>query len=269
MRKFFKGGESSGKISLLVAGLQMNVTRDIELNKRTIIENLRVAAGAGAEILVLPEGALSGYHNEFDAQELNEALAEVETAVADFKIGLFLGTCLYEAEGEALKCFNQVRVYSPEGALCGKQSKILLCSPIDRPGTGEMIDYAGGKLELIRWKGVNIGILICNDLWATPGFTTIENPYLPLKLKELGANVIFHSINSGYNQRCRTFHETSAELWANALGIPILEVNAAKETNEINAQSGLIDRNGDRTVRVPVVGEQLFYCNIEISDEAN
>lgn len=251
--------------SLKVAGLQMNVSNDIDANKKTIIDNIAIASEEGAEFLITPEGSLSGYTDDFDNQKLLAALVEVEVVAKEKGIGLFLGTCIKEKIGNDTIVYNQVRAYSPEGKLLGKQSKVLLCSPVDAPGTGEMHDYGQGFLKPIQWNGLKIGILICNDLWATPGYTTIANTYLPLQLKQMGAEVIFHSINSGLNQRYRKFHESSVELWAYTNGIPILEVNAAKGEKPVNAQSGLVDKNGERTLEVPLIGEQLFYAEIPLA----
>jgi hypothetical protein len=46
--------------------------------------------------------------------------------------------------------------------------------------------------------------------------------------------------------------------------IPILEVNAAHEKETINAQSGLIDANGERSLRIPDSGTQFFTATIYI-----
>ncbi|MBK8503786.1 MAG: carbon-nitrogen hydrolase family protein [Saprospiraceae bacterium] len=250
--------------SIRVAGLQMNVTSDIQTNKLTILEGISKAAEADADFLMTPEGSLSGYNNTFDAQELKVAMQEVKEAAKKVKVGLLLGTCYKEGVGEYEKCWNQIRVYSPEGNLLIAYSKILRCSPIAAPGTGEMLAYEEGKLETFSWNGIQFGTLICNDLWATPGYTTMANPYLPLKLKEMGAEVIFHAINSGKNQRYKAFHESSAELWAQSLGVLIMEVNAAQGTDPTNAQSGLIAADGERTVKVSEIGSQFFIADIEL-----
>jgi predicted amidohydrolase len=252
------------KRSIKIAGLQMQVTTDIEQNKSTIIRNIKNAAASGAQFLVTPEGSLSGYHRNFNQQELDLALNEIRVMARKEGIGLFLGTCYKEMENDQEYCFNQVRVYSPNGDFLEEQSKYLTCSPIDYPGTGEMLDYVQGFPKVIEWQNIKFGILICNDLWASPGYTTTPNPYLPLNLKQLGAQVIIHSINSGTNQRYKRFHEASADLWAHALQIPILEVNAAKGSEKINARSGLINEAGERVILVPDIGEQLFYFHLEI-----
>ena len=248
--------------SIKVAGLQMDVSNDIVQNKNRILSGMKEAAAGKAIFLVTPEGSLSGYHCKFNQKELLKALQEIISYAKELRLGLLLGTCFKD---DRELCYNQIRVYTPEGVFLGAHSKILNCSPTDFPGTGEMLDYQEGVLQTFEWNNIRFGTLVCNDLWATPGYTTIPNPYLPLKLKQMGAEVIFHSINSGTNQFYRRFHESSVELWALNLHIPIMEVNAAHGKEKINAQSGLIDLNGVRSVVVPDTGEYLYYCEINLN----
>jgi len=259
-----KTNKNPPRKSLKIAGLQMNVTGEIEKNKNTILTNIKKAAESGALFLATPEGSLSGYQADFDQKELSRALDEILSAARNIGIGLFLGTCIKEIVDNREITYNQIRVYTPDGQFLGAHSKILLCSPVTTPGTGEMHDYGQGYLNVIEWEDFRFGLLICNDLWATPGYTTLPNPYLPLQLKQMGADIIIHSINSGSDQRYRNFHESSAELWAFSLYLPILEVNAAKNTGPVNAQSGFINAQGERTVRVHETGEHLFYCEIMV-----
>jgi predicted amidohydrolase len=244
-----------------LAGLQMLVGSDISRNKEQILQGISEAAREGAAFLVTPEGSLSGYTSNFNQEELSGALEEVRATAQKMKVGLMLGTCFKEVIKGKEFCFNQVLVYTPEGQNLGVYSKILRCSGLDVPGTGEMAEYAEGTLRTFEWEGCRFGILICNDLWATPGYTTMPNPYLPWKLQQMGAQFIVHCINSGTAQKYRPFHESSAELWALSLHIPIMEVNAAQE-DRINAQSGLIDAQGIRKMRVPDTGSQFFTVTL-------
>lgn len=248
--------------SMTLAGLQMNITTDINSNLAQIINGLHKASQEGASFLVTPEGSLSGYTSKFDRVELNKALEEVRAEAIKMKIGLMLGTCFKELIQGKEFCYNQVRVYTPDGNFLGAYSKILRCSSIELPGSGEMTEYIEGDLRTFDWNGMRFGILICNDLWATPGYTTLSNPYLPWKLKQMGAQFIVHCINSGTAQKYRPFHESSAELWALSVHMPILEVNAAQGKEMINAQSGLIGANGERILRVPDSGLQYFSVKI-------
>jgi predicted amidohydrolase len=251
-----------GTLSLVLSGLQMTVTNNIKKNQEQIINGIRKAAQEGASFLVTPEGSLSGYTSNFNQSELNDAIEEIRAAAGKMKVGLMLGTCYKELIKGKEFCFNQVRVYAPDGHFMGEYSKILRCSNLDIPGSGEMVEYVEGELKVFNWEGLRFGILICNDLWATPGYTTMPNPYLPWKLKQMGAQFIIHCINSGTVQRYRPFHESSAELWAFSTHIPILEVNAAQGNEIINAQSGLIDANGVRSLLVPDSGDQFFTVKI-------
>jgi len=246
-----------------IAGYQMIVSNDINSNKQKILAGMKHAAGEGADFLVTPEGSLSGYTSNFDQEQLQKALSEIESATKELNLGLMLGTCFKETIGGTEYCYNQVRVYEPGGQFMGAYSKILRCSSLDFPGTGEMLDYVEGELKTFDWKGNIFGILICNDLWATPGYTTMSNPYLAWKIKQMGAQFIVHCINSGTNQKYKPFHESSAELWALSLKIPIMEINASCGEQPVNARSGFIDAQGERIIIVPDTGENIFFAPLK------
>lgn len=245
----------------------MLVTNDVARNESRIVRGIEQSSEQGSQFLVTPEGALSGYYAAFDREEVASAAVRVAARARDAGIGLLLGTCYKEAEQKVEYSYNQVRVYTPSGDYAGCHAKILRCSSLSHPGTGEMTDYVEGKLRTFDWDGMRFGVLICNDLWATPGYTVIPNPYHPWKLWQMGAQVIFHAVNSGHHQRNRAFHESSVKLWAHALQIPILEVNALSTLDEpINAPSGLVSPDGCYSPHVPDVGDQFFTCEITIPD---
>lgn len=259
-------GTGEENSSILLACMQMNVSADIRLNRDQIIKGIKKAAYEGASFLVTPEGSLSGYTSNFSREELDTALVEVRNEAMKMKVGLILGTCNKEVIKGKEYCYNQVRVYAPDGEFQGAYSKILRCSSLDLPGTGEMTDYVEGDLRTFTWNGYRFGILICNDLWATPGYTTMPNPYLPWKLKQMGAQFIVHCINSGSDLKYRPFHESSVELWAFSLHLPIVEVNAAQGNDMINARSGMVDSRGERILKVPDQDDQFFTVTINFEN---
>ena len=261
-----KADSNTNMKTLTISGLQMPVTNDVARNEKRILEAIKKAAKAGADFLVTPEGSLSGYTPNFDRLQVAGAVERLAAAAKEHKVGLLLGTCYKELTNGKEQCYNQVRVYTPQGEYLGYHAKILLCSDLNSPGSGEMADYVEGRLRTFEWNGISFGILICNDFWATPGYTTIPNPYLPWQLKKMGAQLIFHHINSGTDQRYREFQESSVNLWAQKLGIYIVEVNAADEKKKANASSGLVGPQGKRETVVADVGEQFFTCKIPIAD---
>ncbi len=99
----------------VLGGLQMPVTQAVPENEKRILSGIEQASGDGADFLLTPEGSLSGYHSGFDRKEVAEAAARLAEAARDAGVGLALGTCYKEIEDGKERCYNQVRVYSPEG----------------------------------------------------------------------------------------------------------------------------------------------------------
>jgi predicted amidohydrolase len=253
-----------------IAALQMLVTPDVAGNEGRILAGLERAAAEGADFLLTPEGSLSGYHNAFDGAEVEAAVGRVTAAARAAHVGLALGTCYKERDGEAEVCYNQVRIYAPEGDYLGHHAKILRCSRLAHPGTGEMQQFAEGALRTFDWRDLRFGALICNDLWATPGFTTMPNPYLAWRLKQMGAQFLLHAINSGRDLRHRLWHEACSAMWAKAVQLPILQVNAAPADGlPLNAPSGLLGPDGTRLLTVPDSSEEYFACDVEPAEREN
>ncbi|MCL6482536.1 MAG: chorismate synthase [Firmicutes bacterium] len=72
------GGLAQPQRTLRVAGAQIPVTRDVHANARALERALDYAASERADILVTPEGSLSGYHTNFDAR-LTAALMSIQS----------------------------------------------------------------------------------------------------------------------------------------------------------------------------------------------
>ena len=119
--------------------------------------------------------------------------------------------------------------------------------------------------------------LICNDLWAIPGYTTTPNPYLAWHLRMMGAQVIFHAVNTARPDRApltpeelrmsllyRSYQESNQTLWAVMLNIPVVTTNASDGATPSNCREGVIDQAGERNCMAHDVGEHFFSCKITI-----
>jgi predicted amidohydrolase len=253
------------KKSVTVAGLQMLVTNNVIENEIKIRNAIKRAAREKDNFLLTPEGSLSGYHTRFDQKKVEEAVGRLAKTAKDSGVGLALGTCFKETIDGKKVCYNQVRLYTPEGEYLGFHGKILRTTALEHPGTGEMIDYAEGTLQVFKWKGIKFGILICNDMWGSPHVTTMPNTHLAWQLKCMGARFILHAINSGIDPMMRPYHESTVEIRARSLEIPIMEVNAAKPDNiPVNARSGPVLEDGSRPFIVHDMGEHYFSCKIRV-----
>jgi len=255
-------------MNLRVAGLQMPVGTDIAANGRLIEEYVQRAADAGAEILLTPEGALSGYRPDFDRAALAAALDRVTACARARRVGLALGTCFAEADG---RCYNQVRLYRPGGDFLGFHAKTLRCAGSPPRPSDEINHYAACELRTFEWApGLRVGALICNDVWANPYWTPMPDPHLVRQLADKGARVIFHAVNGGRDagEMSRLnwqYHEVNLRMRAGAAGVWIVTVdNAEPVALPCSAPSGVLNPTGAWACRAPDRGLQLFVHTLEL-----
>ena len=257
-------------MKLRVALGQIPVTNDIGLNVEAIGRAIAFAAANRADILLTPEGSLSGYTPEFDPALVGEALDEVCRLALERRVGLALGTCYVEPVDGL--CYNQLRFYTPEGDYLGFHAKTLLCGTTCEEPQGECNEYACAPLRTFNWPGCAcIGGLICNDLWANPACTPQPDPWLTRQLAGLGARVIFHAVNGGRNggewsrDVVWAFHEANLRMRGQAAGVWIVTVdNAAPLDLPCSAPGGMIDPSGQWVCRTEPMGERFAFAEIEI-----
>jgi predicted amidohydrolase len=252
---------------LRVCGAQQDVTDSVPANIAQIRASIDCASGEHADILLTPEGSLSGYRADFDRGEVRKALEEVTAYAREKRVGLALGTCFEEDDG---RCHNQVRFYSAEGAYLGFQSKTLTCGSLEDPPKGEINAYAVAPLQIFSFKGVAVGALVCNDMWANPGCTPQDDPHLLWKLSGMGARIVFHAVNGG---RCEgdwadvtwRYHESNLRMRARAAGVWVVTVdNSYPSDSGTAAPSGVVGPDGDWVCRVERKGEQRFVHTISL-----
>ena len=253
-----------------VAGAQLPVTRDIEANVAQITRAIDYAAGEKADVLLTPEGSLSGYTHEFDAVAVREALAEVTAKARAAKVGLALGTCFVEPDDG--QCYNQVRFYTPEGDYLGFHSKTLTCGTWDNPPQGEINHYTVRPLQAFDFRGLLIGGLICNDLWANPGCTPVPDPHLTQQLAHMGARVIFHAVNGGrdgseWSDVAWHYHESNLRMRAQAGRLWIVTVDSCHPLElRCSAPSGVINPEGRWVCRAEPQGVRYFAQTITLDE---
>lgn len=162
-------------MKLRISGAQIPVTDNIDQNFQAINRAIDFAISEKAEILLTPEGSLSGYNNKFNQIEVEAALKEITGRARSNGLGLALGTCYFEKSNF---CYNQIRFYDTDGSYLGFHSKILTCGTLEDLPKGEIEYFAVKVLEVFKFKGITIGGLICNDLWANPECTSMQDPHL-------------------------------------------------------------------------------------------
>ncbi|NQZ71076.1 MAG: carbon-nitrogen hydrolase family protein [Lentisphaeria bacterium] len=251
---------------LRVAAFQMSVSLDVAENVAKLKAAIDKAAEDGAEILLSPEGSLSGYTHEFDAADVEEALATITDYAKEKGIGLALGTCFIETDG---LCYNQLRFYKPDGEYLGFHSKTLCCGTMEKEPQGEVQHYAVKPLEVFQWRDdLCIGGLISNDLWANPVGTPMPDTHLTHQLSEMGAEIIFHAVNGGrsdgeWAEVNWQFHESNLRLRAKSGKLWVLTAdNANPVTLPCSAPTALIDPSGNIVCQAEKSGEHLIVDTV-------
>ena len=261
------------QVTLTVSGAQLAVTHDIDRNTQQILQAIDTASTEGADILLTPEGSLSGYTPDFDTSRVRAALDVVTTKARGRGLGLALGTCFIEEDG---RCYNQIRFYEKNGTFLGFHSKILRCGSMESDPRGEINDYAATDLRTFDFGAITIGGLICNDFWGNPGCTPVPEPHLSHQLRTLGARVVFQAVNGGRDGSAWSrdvvwpFHESnlrmrtrSDRLWT------VVADNSHPETMPCSCPSGVISPDGSWVARTENQGIDQFTFVIDLkTDEA-
>lgn len=254
-------------MELRVAGAQIPVTGDVRSNLATIRRAIAYAARRGADVLLTPEGSLSGYTPHFNPQEVEDALRQVVAEASSVRLALALGTCYIEGDG---LCYNQIRFYNEYGEFLGFHAKILRCGSVDRMPSGEIAHYAAAPLRTFTLKGVRAGGLICNDLWANPTCTPLPDVHLTQQLAGMGAKVVFHAVNGGrdgseWSRVAWRYHESNLRLRALAGRVWIVTVDNCYPMHlRCSSPSGVVSPEGEWVKRVPARGEQFFLYTLRI-----
>jgi len=254
-------------MAIRVAGAQLPVTNDVELNAAGILRAIEWARTELADVLLTPEGSLSGYTPHFDARVVRQALNHVTSAARAAKLGLALGTCFIEAGDH--RCYDQIRFYDPAGQFLGFHSKMLTCGSLTVPPMGEINEYAYGPLRTFELNGTCLGGLVCNDLWANPECTPMPDPHLSQQLARRGARIIFHAVNGGrdgssWSDVAFQYHESNLRMRARAGGLWIVTVDSCFPPSlRCSAPSGVIGPDGHWVCRADPRGEQFFAYTID------
>ena len=257
------------KRSLRVATAQIPVFNSISENSATIHRALEVAIKERADILLTPEGSLSGYTPKFDQDKVDKELTKIVKRASKAGLALALGTCYVEPDDK--KCYNQLRFYDSSGKFLGFHSKTLLCGNFSDPPQGEINDYAIRPLRTFVIKGIRVGGLICNDMWANPQCTPMPDPHLSQKLSKAGAEIIFLAINGGrdggpWSKEVNwPFHEVNMRMRAAAGRVWVVSAdNSLPHTVPCSAPSGVLKPNGQWAMQLPKKGEFIKVHTIDL-----
>jgi N-carbamoylputrescine amidase len=164
------------KNSLVVAAAQMVFRASIQENVEWIVDAISSSAAAGADAVLFPECAITGYNRDFaaiDRDEIDRALKQVATAAGRGQCNVLVGCPTFAGR----KRFNSLIVFDRRGREAFRYSKIHLTARDSRYFS------PGNKLALFKIDGIPCTAMICHERRFP------ELVRLPVML---GAQVIFH-----------------------------------------------------------------------------
>ena len=202
----------------------MNATvGDLKGNLAKIREAHRRAREAGADILVLPELFIIGYPPEDlvlkraaveDCRVLAEEFAE-ETG----EMAVVFSTPWKDAETGKL---HSAVLWMHDGAIRAVRYKHHL------PNYGVFdearVFWAGPKPDVVKWRGLRIGLPICEDLWQ---------PGVACHLREQGAEIMLSPNGSPWRRTAHAerFEAIGAKVFNE--GVPLVYVNQVGGQDEL------------------------------------
>ena len=239
--------------TIRVSGVQMTVSPKLEENLPRIIEHIDASK---ADFILFPEMSLTGYHGDFSQKAVEAAWRQIAAACRQAYVTALIGTGV-RTNGST---YIQTRIKTDEGKLLGTHEKLI---PTDGDRT---FCQPGEELRVFTHHNITFGCLICNDLWVTPGCGLYPDTRLTYQLAKRGAQIIFHSINSGIDPDFIPYHESNLVLRAREGKVYIVTANAAHPKGAVNARSGVVSPEGAWLVEVPREGEHIYSFDIDIEE---
>jgi NAD+ synthase (glutamine-hydrolysing) len=239
---------------LRIALSQMNaVVGDIAGNERRVRDGLRRAQAAGAQIVLFPELAITGYPPEdllLKEHFLADARAAVDRIAAD-ATGI---VAIVGFPERALDVYNAAAVLA-DGAVQGTYRKLHL----PNYGVFDEVRYfqSGPGAALIDVDGVTVGLTICEDIWQ---------PGVPMSQEALaGATVIVNISASPYVAGKGIVRERMIAQRArdHLCAVAFCGLVGGQDELIFDGHSFVVDHDGDVVARAPQFREDLLVAEVD------
>jgi NAD+ synthase (glutamine-hydrolysing) len=229
------------------------VVGDIPGNEAKIRDGLRRARGAGAQMVLFPELAVTGYPPEdLPLQEhfLADARAAVER-IAEDATGI-VAIVGYPERG--LDVYNAAAVLA-DGGVRANYRKVHL----PNYGVFDEVRYfqSGPGAAVIEVDGITVGLTICEDIWQ---------PGIPMSLEALaGATVVVNISASPYVAGKGIVRERMIAQRArdHLCAVAFCGLVGGQDELIFDGHSFVVDHDGDVIARAPQFHEDLLIAEID------
>src|SRR5579862_2370364 len=236
------------------------VVGDLDGNRELILDRIHDARRDGADLVVFPELAVTGYPPEDlllrpgfvrAAQQSLDAIAcEATEIVALVGVPLLDGGSLYNAC--AICAGGKVTAYAKKWHL---------------PNYGVFDEkryfVSGDELALLEVAGVKVGVTICEDMWI-PGSPTAD---LAAAGAELVVNLSASPFHAGRAQEREAIF--SARARENGVRVPLCNTVGGQDELVFDGHSLVLERDGTVLARAPGFEEALLAVDLEHPETAS
>ncbi|WP_417615892.1 NAD+ synthase [Oceanisphaera sp.] len=243
----------SSQLTLALAQLNMTVGA-IEANTHTMLAALTDAENQGADLVLFPELAVTGYPPE-DLLLRDDLYVRVEAALekladASTHTALIVG----HPWRQGGQCYNAASFYY-QGKLLGRYFKQHL------PNYGVFDEQryfsAGEHACVVEFKGHQLGLLICEDVWqAGPAATT----------KAAGADVLLSLNASPYHQGKAWIRKELLAKRCRENALPLVYLNLVGGQDELifDGRSKVFNAAGELTQSLAAFTSELALVQLDL-----
>ena len=231
------------------------IVGDLTGNRDKIIDAISGAKKHGADIVALPELAVTGYPPEDLILKPRFVKDNIETLKEIRRATKGLVAIVGFVDSNHKRLFNAAAVLA-DGKHIYTYHKVFL------PNYGVFDEYRyfkpGGRYPVFMVKGVGVGVNICEDIWYEEG---------PARVQALaGAEVIVNINASPYHKGKGKERQNMLSRRAKENDVIISYTNTVGGQDELvfDGQSMAVDRNGKVLVRGKQFEEELLTVDIQV-----
>ncbi|MGH4023539.1 MAG: nitrilase-related carbon-nitrogen hydrolase, partial [Pseudonocardiaceae bacterium] len=233
---------------------------DVEGNATVIAARCREAVDAGAHLVVFGEMTLTGYPVEDLALRESFAVGSIRT-LEELAAHLARGGC---GELAAVVGYLDRDAGGPRNAIAvlyrGRVVARQFKHHLPNYGVFDERRYftPGDSLSVLRLHGVDVGMVVCEDIWQEEGPITA--------LGQAGVDLVVASNASPYERAKDDTRFALVSRRAREAGAPLAYANLVGGQDELvfDGDSMVVDEHGDLLVRAAQFTEQLVVLDLEL-----
>lgn len=220
------------------------IVGDLPGNRDLILAFIQRAKREGIDLLVFPELALLGYpprdllHRRGFLEAAQEEFASIVAATSG--LGVVLGHVAVAGEREANRADPSATAFGgdillhnaaflvADGRVIGYQAKHRL--PSFDVFEEERYFTPGKRVEVLEWRGLKLGLSVCEDFWYEGGVLAAQ--------ADAGVDLLVNVSASPYFRGKPALRHRLARRWAELAGVPLVYANLVGGQDELVFDGG-------------------------------